>query len=431
MRRTAAAAALRQLKRPRSPADSREATRVTRAASSIGRIVRVLKLFDGDYPWDVRVEKIASALAAAGHEVRLLCRNRAGRERRARDPMGFEIVRLAPLPGPLSFPFFLSPVWANALREQIASFQPDRLVVRDLPLAPLALALGRRAGIPVIGDFAEPYPDSLRSRLEFENLSFASRLVRNPRAAEFVERAVVKRIDTALVVCPEAGARLERQGLPRGRWVEVGNTPRLASFAPKGAPTPELAGFEDRFTLFFSGLLAGDRGLEVAVDALARLAACAPRRYALVIVGEGPKRAPLAEQAARLGLGDSVRLPGFIGHDRLPDLIARVSAGLLPFHACPHINATLANKLFEYMALALPVIVSDVPPMVRVLAETACGLSFRSGDAADLARQIERLAADPEAARRYGEAGAEAVRERYHWEIDAARLTAAVEAPRA
>ncbi len=392
--------------------------------------MRVLKLFDGDYPWDVRVEKLASALVAAGHDVRLLCRNRAGRERRQRDPMGFEIVRLPALPGPLSFPFFLSPVWVHALREQIASFRPERLVVRDLPLAPLALALGRRAGIPVIADLAEPYPDSLRSRLEFEKLSLASRLVRNPRAADFIERQVVSRIDCALVVCPEAGQRLERQGLPRGRWVEVGNTPRLASFAPKGAPTPEFDGFEGRFKLFFSGLLAGDRGLEVAVDALALLAAREPQRYALVIVGEGPMRAPLAARAKALALSDSVRLPGFIGHDRLPDLIAGADAGLLPFHACPHINATLANKLFEYMALALPVIVSDVPPMVRVLAETACGVTFRSGDAADLARQIARLAADPEAARRHGEAGAEAVRERYHWEVDAARLTAAVEASR-
>jgi glycosyltransferase involved in cell wall biosynthesis len=68
--------------------------------------------------------------------------------------------------------------------------------------------------------------------------------------------------------------------------------------------------------------------------------------------------------------------------------------------------------------------------MLRVLAETSCGLSFRSGDAADLARVIEALAGDPEAARRHGEAGAEAVLERYHWEVDAARLTAAVEAAR-
>ena len=390
--------------------------------------MRVLKLFDGDYPWDVRVEKMIVALVAAGHEVRLLCRNRAARVRQERDPLGFEIVRLPALRGPLTFPFFLNPVWVLALREQLASFRPDRLLVRDLPLAPLALALGHRARIPVIADLSEPYPDSLRSLRAFDHLSFASRLVRNPRAADFVERQVVRRTDCALVVCPEAGERLERRGLPRGRWVEVGNTPRLASFAPKGVPTPEFNGFEGRFTLFFSGLLAGDRGLEVAVDALALLAAREPSRYALVIVGEGQMRAPLAAQARRLGLAESVRLPGFIGHDRLPDLIARADAGLLPFHACPHINATLANKLFEYMALALPVIVSDVPPMLRVLAETSCGLSFRSGDAADLADQIARLAGDPEAARRYGEAGAEAVRERYHWEVDAARLTAAVEA---
>jgi glycosyltransferase involved in cell wall biosynthesis len=390
--------------------------------------VRVLKLFDGDYPWDVRVEKVAASLVAAGHEVRLLCRNRAGRARAERDPSGFEIVRLPALPGPLSFPLFVNPVWVLALRREIARFRPDRLLVRDLPLAPLALALGGRWRIPVIADLSEPYPDSLRSRFAYERVPFLTRLVRNPRAADFVERRVVRRLARALVVCPEAGARLERRGLPPGRWVEVGNTPRLASFAPKGAPTPELDGFEGRFTLIFSGLLAGDRGLEVALDALARLGERSSQRYALLIVGEGPIRAALAEHVRRLGLEQSVRLTGWIGHERLPDLIARANAGLLPFHSCSHINATLANKLFEYMALALPVIVSDVPPMVRVISETDCGLVFRHGDAADLARAIESLAADPVAARRLGAAGAAAVRRRYHWEVDAARLTAAVEA---
>jgi glycosyltransferase involved in cell wall biosynthesis len=390
--------------------------------------LRILKVFDGDYPWDVRVEKVVGSLLAAGHEVRLLCRNRAGRARSERDPAGFEIVRLPAWPGSLSFPFFLNPVWMHALREQLARFRPDRLLVRDLPLAPLAIGLGRRAGIPVIADLAEPYPDSLRSQLAYQQLPFTSRLVRNPRAADRVERWVVRRVDRVLVVCPEAGERLERRGLPRGRWVEVGNTPRLASFAPKGAPTPELDGLGGRFTLFFSGLLAGDRGLEVAIDALARLAAREPDRYALVIVGEGPVRASLAEQARRLGLSEQVRLPGWIGHERLPDLIGRADLGLLPFHSCPHIDATLANKLFEYMALELPVVVSDAPPMVRVVGETGCGLVFRSGDADDLARAIRSLAGDREAARRFGAAGAEAVRERYHWEVDAARLTAALEA---
>jgi glycosyltransferase involved in cell wall biosynthesis len=391
--------------------------------------VRILHIFDGDYPWDVRVEKISSALLGAGHAVRLLCRNRGARPRAEVDAIGQEIARLPSVPAPFSFPFSPNPLWWQQIRAQVRRFAADRILVRDLPLAPLALAVGRRAGIPVVADLAEPYPESLRSRHQFEDLSLPSRLVRSPAAAERVERWVARRVDHVLVVCPEAGRRLEGQGLPAERWSEVGNTPRLDAFRPRGAATPELDGLEARFVLFFSGLLAGDRGLEVAVDALARLERCRPGRFALVIVGEGPMRARLAEQAAALGLGDHVRLPGFVGHDRLPDLIRGADLGLLPFHTCPHINATLANKLFEYMALELPVVVSDAPPMVRVLRETGAGVVFPGGDAAALAAAIEAIEADAEAARQMGKAGAEAVRTRYHWGVDAARLLRALEAP--
>jgi hypothetical protein len=103
--------------------------------------VRVLKLFDGDYPWDVRVEKVAAALAAAGHEVRLLCRNRAARARWARDPMGFEIARLPALPGPLTFPFFLNPVGPRAT--QASNFARSAAGARSAARAARALARPR------------------------------------------------------------------------------------------------------------------------------------------------------------------------------------------------------------------------------------------------------------------------------------------------
>jgi glycosyltransferase involved in cell wall biosynthesis len=392
--------------------------------------VRILHIFDGDYPWDVRVEKISATLVDAGHPVRLLCRNRAAADRTAHDPCGMEIVRLPAVPDPLSFPLPLNPLWWAQIRGQIRDFRADLVLVRDLPLAPLAAWLARRAGLPVIADLAEPYPDSLRSQRQFESMSLLDRWLRNPDAAEAVERWVLRRLDRALVVCPEAGWRLERQGLAADRWVEVGNTPRLSAFQARGEPVPELAGLEGRFVLFFSGLLAGDRGLDTAVDALARLEARRPGRFALVVVGDGPVRGAVAEQAARAGLADVVRLPGFIGHDRLPDLIRAADLGLLPFRTCPHIDSTLANKLFEYMALDLPVVVSDAPPMVRILEETEAGVSFPSGDAEALARAVEAIEADPDAAHRMGQAGSRAVRKRYNWDVDAARLLNAVESAR-
>jgi glycosyltransferase involved in cell wall biosynthesis len=391
--------------------------------------MRILEIFDGDYPWDVRVEKVSHTLISVGHTVRLLCRNRKRRARTDKMSDGLEVRRLPGGPDPLSFPFFLNPVWAGSVLSQVHKFRPDRLLVRDLPLAPLALVAGRMFSIPVIADLAEPYPDSLRSQWQFQQRSLVDYVVRSPYLADLVERFVARRIDRVLVVCPEAGRRLERQGLPSTRWTEVGNTVMPDRFVPRGQPVPELAGCEGRLLLLFSGLLAGDRGLDVALEAFARVRRSQPGRFMLVLVGEGPVRAQLEAQTAALNLRDDVRFTGWIDHDRLPDVIARAAIGLLPFRACPHINSTLANKLFEYMSLGLPVVASDVPPMLRVLAETGAGVSFRSGDVADLADKIERLAGNPDLRQMSAESGRRATKGMYNWDIDGERLLRAVEKP--
>lgn len=389
--------------------------------------MRILKIFDGEYPWDIRVEKICDSLIAAGHEVRLLCRNRDRRIRAELHPSGLGIRRLPEWSGPVSVPFFFNPLWVQSARSEVESYRPDLILVRDLPLAPLGVFLANRSGIPAIADLAEPYPESLRSQLQFHPLSFGGRLVRNARLAEAVERWVCRRIDHVFVVCPEAAARLERQGLPANRWTEVGNTPRLERFKVRGAPTPELDGLDERVVIFFSGLLAGDRGLDLAVEAIAELEARRPGRYSLVIVGDGPVAAGVRARAEELGVSEAVRLTGFVEHARLPDLISRADIGLLPFRACAHIESTLANKLFEYMSLEIPIVASDAAPMARVLGDTGAGRLFRSDDAASLAATIEEVTADAEALKRYGKGGGRAVRGRYNWAVDADRMLEALE----
>ena len=139
-------------------------------------------------PWEVRVEKVAKTLLQAGHSVRLLCRNRARRPRRERLNGGLEICRLPSLPSSLSFPFFLNPIWVLCLLLEVLRFRPQRLLVRDLPLAPLVVSVGRLIGVPVIADLAEPYPDSLRSQWRFQPMSRIDRLIRSPFLADQMER---------------------------------------------------------------------------------------------------------------------------------------------------------------------------------------------------------------------------------------------------
>src|SRR5947208_16013784 len=40
-------------------------------------LMRICKIWDADYPWDIRVEKVATSLSEAGHDVHLVFRNEA------------------------------------------------------------------------------------------------------------------------------------------------------------------------------------------------------------------------------------------------------------------------------------------------------------------------------------------------------------------
>jgi glycosyltransferase involved in cell wall biosynthesis len=394
--------------------------------------MRVLNLFDGDYPWDVRVEKFARTLAAAGHEIVILARNRAGRPRRER-AVGAAVWRL-PHAGRLdpifSFPAFFNPVWISEALRAARTVRPERILVRDLPLAPLGLWLGRHCHCPVIIDMAEPYPEALRSNWQFDNLGGIDHVLRSPRLADAVERWVVRQAPRTLVVSKEAGTRLERIGLPPNRWTLVGNTPELERLCGAPSETPLLPEtFRKRHLLIFSGILVGDRGLDVALRGLARLRRARTDDVAMLVIGDGPARSRLQSEVRMLGLESRVHFLGWVAHDQLPPYWRLADVGLLPFHRCRHIETTLANKLFDYMAVGLPVVASDVAPMVRVLRETGAGATFQAGCPDDFARVVTRLLDEPSTRREFGERGSRAVRETYNWARDAQRLLEAVDCP--
>src|SRR4051794_24494648 len=124
-------------------------------------MLRICKVWDSDYPWDVRVEKVVGALAAAGHEVHLVARNRARRTERER-VVDTEVHRLKPwgflgkrLDAASSFPAFFNPRWMRAIFRTARATRADMILVRDLPLAPTAIWAARRLGIPVMLDMAE------------------------------------------------------------------------------------------------------------------------------------------------------------------------------------------------------------------------------------------------------------------------------------
>lgn len=392
--------------------------------------MRIVYLWDADYPWDVRTEKVCAALTDAGHDVTIAARNRGWRAETERLPEG-TVRRMRPwrwmgrrMDGILSFPAFFSPRWTGLLADAIRAADAELVIVRDLPLCPAAIGVARRFGIPVILDMAENYPAMLRETWDAGRRRPLDLLVRNPSFAAAVERWCLPRLDRVIVVVDESAERLVRMGVPPERIDVVSNTPpRSRAMQPVSRPT-DAGG---PLSLVYVGLMEVPRGIRELLDAVARLRGDGVD-VRLRLIGGGRDLALFRAHAAALGL-DSVDFTGPLPHAEAMRLVGEADVGIVPHHADEAWNTTIPNKLFDYMAAGLPVVASDAAPVWRIVAQTGAGLTFRSGDAASLAAAVRRML-DPATRLRMGRAGRDAVLARYHWEADAAVLLRSVEAVR-
>lgn len=391
--------------------------------------MRVCKIWDGDYPWDVRVEKVARALTDAGHEVTLVARNRARRAVREKLPEA-DVRRLEPwgfLGGKLddatSFPAFFNPRWVSAISRAVRESRANLILVRDLPLAPTAIWVGRRFGLPVVLDMAENYPAMLRGRVQLGVQRPTDIIVRNAVAAELVERWVIAHIDHVLVVVEESRDRIVGLGLPRDKVTVVSNTPPLARLQEL-APRPHGAG--DSLELIYLGLLEAPRGIGVLLEAVAR-ARRAGVHARLTILGDGRERRAFEAQAASLDLvSPDVRFLGRVPYEEAVRLLQNADVGVVPHFASEHWNTTIPNKLFDYMAGGLAVLTSSAIPAARVVRESNAGLVFKDTDPDECAEAIVKLA-NPGIRAKLGASGRQAVASRYNWEADSRRLLATTE----
>ncbi len=131
----------------------------------------------------------------------------------------------------------------------------------------------------------------------------------------------------------------------------------------------------------FAGNLIERKGVDVLVDAFARLRAEGTCDR-LVIAGAGPQRDPLGERASVLGVSQAVEFEGPVEAGRLAHLMAAVDVFVLPSRAEP-----LGVVLLEAMACGTPVVASRVGGIPEIVGDR-CGVLVEPDDAEALAAGI-------------------------------------------
>jgi glycosyltransferase involved in cell wall biosynthesis len=139
------------------------------------------------------------------------------------------------------------------------------------------------------------------------------------------------------------------------------------------------------------------KGLDVLLDALARLPETTPRAQ-LWIAGDGPERAALERRAEDLGLADRVR---FLGpRSDAADLLAACDLFVLPSRL-----EGLGVAALEAMAAARPVVASRVGGLAEAVVEGRTGLLVPPDDPAALCAALGRVLEDEALRARLGAAG--------------------------
>ena len=182
---------------------------------------------------------------------------------------------------------------------------------------------------------------------------------------------------------------------PLGRVKRIANGIDTAAFT--GRPRPgALRGVIKRPGEYWVGAVAGLRPVK-DLPALVRVFAPLPEFWQLVIVGEGPERSAIREEAARLGIAHRVHLPGFATDPQR-------FVGLFDIFALSSQSEQFPISVVEAMAAGLPVAAPAVGDIAAMVAGDNAPLIAPPGDEGALAGALADLAADPDLRERLGRA---------------------------
>ncbi len=151
------------------------------------------------------------------------------------------------------------------------------------------------------------------------------------------------------------------------------------------------------------------KNLPMLIRAYSKYIKLVPNPWALVVTGEGPERESILREIQNHGLMDSVRLPGFIQYDQLPDYY-----GLAKTFILPSLSEPWGLVVNEAMASGLPVLVSDPCGCSEDLVQTGeNGFIFNPSNPEELAGLMARMSTLPlEKIKTMGEKSTEIIR---HW----------------
>jgi len=286
--------------------------------------------------------------------------------------------------------------------------------------AVIALAIGKRHGLPVVYEVRGFWEDTWLSRHPDSEKRAASELYQLNRdletrcmlAADLVvtlgeamrEEIVARGVPAEKVlIVPNAVSEEFLQPLPDAQKLrsQLGIKPDEHVIGEVSSLVPH----EGIGTLLQATRLLKDRGLPVRA----------------LIVGDGPERAALQRQAADLGLGEAAIFTGRVPATKVREFHALLDVFVVPRTPDRVCQLVTPLKPVEAMASGLCVVTSEVKALAEIIKPDVTGALTIPEDPVALADTLELLVGSPDIRRKLGDNAREWVARDRTWARNAAR----------
>lgn len=286
---------------------------------------------------------------------------------------------------------------ANYLREMaatsrrldhlIATFRPDVLHAHSPVLDVLpALRAGRRHTLPVVYELRALWEDAAVDHGTTREGSLRY------RASRALETFALRHADHVTTICEGLRNEVVARGVPADRVTVIPNAVDTAQF--RGGVGADQAlrrelGLEKATVVGFAGSFYAYEGLDLLIDAVARLAP-SRRDLRVLLVGGGPQESALRAQVASLGLADRILFTGRVPHADVQRYYELIDVLAYPRHRMRLTELVTPLKPLEAMAQGRILVASDVGGHRELVRDGDTGFLFPAGDVAALAHALER-----------------------------------------
>lgn len=382
-------------------------------------------ILDKTFPPDPRVANEAISLIESGHEVFLFCL-KYNDEPEIETINGIQVRRYKSnkLIYKSSALAYTIPVYSKLLVKKIRHFLVENTIdvihIHDIQIAEAAFKATKKLKLKTVLDLHENRPEIMKfypHLQKFPGKFMISSIKWKTKEEEFIRKA-----DAVVVVTEEAKEEIvKRVGKFIKNIVVVPNTVHKTYYKKAKVQQEIIEKYKNNFALLYVGDTGIRRGLQTAIEAISVLKDKIPM-IKLVIVGSNSSDIFLKQQVEDLNIKKYVDFEGWQNENLFPSYIMASSICISPLHRNLHHDTTYANKIFQYMSFAKPLLVSDATSQKNIVEKAQAGLVHEAENIEDFVEKVLELYHVEVARTKFGENGKAFIENDFYWEKTSEKL---------